>query len=86
MDVDRAGLVDLDEDTETLNEYSDDDEDNWMRLHPDDELASHHELLAVRQTFQDDIDLLDTTMVAEYADEIFNHMEELEVGSEEEGC
>lgn len=62
-------------------EEEEDDEDDWIRM-PDEDMAKAHEQLAlVRSTFQDDIDMFDTTMVAEYADDIFRHMEELEVST-----
>lgn len=35
-------------------------------------------MTSVRSRFKDDVDMFDTTMVAEYADEIFEHMEYLE--------
>ena len=41
----------------------------------------HAEVERIRETFQDEIDPLDTTMVSEYADDIFEYMQELEVGS-----
>ncbi|KAF6757261.1 cyclin [Ephemerocybe angulata] len=36
------------------------------------------EVDAVREHFEDEVDMYDTTMVSEYADEIFQYMEELE--------
>lgn len=95
MDVDRVaaevqyGLEDLvdieDEDTlgvsdGELDEDEFDDED-WLRMTAEEDMACQEELEAVRETFHDEIDLFDTTMVAEYAEEIFAHMEEMEVGS-----
>lgn len=58
------------------DEYDDDD---WLRMSEEEALMCREELDMVRSTFQDDIDMFDTTMVAEYADEIFGHMEQLEV-------
>lgn len=93
MDVDKLApaladdMLDMDDEA-TLGAMSDgdmeeeeeyDDED-WLRMSDEEEYAAHAELDMVRKTFQDDIDLFDTTMVAEYADDIFAHMEELEVG------
>ncbi|TXT10802.1 hypothetical protein VHUM_02307 [Vanrija humicola] len=95
MDVDKLApaladdMLDMDDEA-TLGAMSDgdmeeeeeeyDDED-WLRMSEDEEYAAHAELDMVRKTFQDDIDLFDTTMVAEYADDIFAHMEELEIAT-----
>ena len=38
-------------------------------------------LAAIRETFEDEVDPYDTTMVSEYADEIFEYMADLEVRS-----
>lgn len=67
---------DMDEDED--DEFDDED---WLRMSPEEELAARQELMAVKDTFQDDIDMFDTTMVAEYADEIFAHMEEMELAT-----
>jgi molecular chaperone GrpE (heat shock protein) len=37
------------------------------------------EVQEVREHFEEEVDMYDTTMVSEYADEIFQYMEELEV-------
>jgi hypothetical protein len=37
------------------------------------------ELQAIRETFHDEVDMFDTTMVSEYAEEIFEYMCDLEV-------
>jgi len=37
------------------------------------------EVDAIREHFEEEVDMFDTTMVSEYADEIFKYMEELEV-------
>ena len=37
------------------------------------------QLQAIRENFQDEVDMLDTTMVSEYAEEIFEYMCDLEV-------
>lgn len=66
----------MDEDED--DEYDDED---WLRMSPEEELSARQELAAVKDTFQDDIDMFDTTMVAEYADEIFAHMEEMELAT-----
>lgn len=74
--MDDEGTVTGASDDEEL-EYDDDD---WMRMSEEEALMCRAELDDVQATFQDEIDLYDTTMVAEYADEIFGHMERLEVG------
>lgn len=89
MDFGPDSLVDFDDeatlggmsDVEGDDLLDDDeyDEDNWLRMTEEDERVCLEEIQAVREVFQDDVDLFDTTMVAEYADEIFAHMEELEV-------
>lgn len=75
-EFDEADMPDSDEMEDDDDEFDDED---WLRLSPGTDLAARQEIQAVKDTFQDDIDLFDTTMVAEYADEIFAHMEELEV-------
>lgn len=40
----------------------------------------HAEIERIRETFEDEVDPLDTTMVSEYAEDIFEYMQELEVG------
>lgn len=95
MDVDRLGAasavqVDFEglisdgfggEDRGSDGELEDEEEDleDWLRMSPEEEHACQVELQSIRDIFQDDVDHFDTTMVAEYADEIFAHMEELEV-------
>lgn len=55
------------------------DDDNWLRMSEEETARAEQELALVRSTFQDDVDMFDTTMVAEYADDIFSHMGYLEV-------
>lgn len=59
-------------------EDADDDEDNWMTLTREQQLEVAETLHRVRESFEDEIDFHDTTMVAEYSDDIFAYMEELE--------
>ncbi|KAL1408728.1 B-type cyclin [Vanrija albida] len=94
MDLDKLApaladdMLDMDDEA-TLGAMTDDsmddeeeyDDEDWLRMTEEDEYAAHAELDMVRKSFQDDIDLFDTTMVAEYADDIFAHMEELEVAT-----
>lgn len=90
MDVDATRLdtiVHMDaqfDDQDSTGEMSDeeeeeeDDEEDWVKLPEEDAIKAHDELQLIRSTFQDDVDMFDTTMVAEYADDIFRHMEQLE--------
>ena len=66
------------EDEEDEDEDEGDDMDDWLRLDEAEAREADQHVAWVRSNFRDDVDLLDTTMVAEYADEIFAHMEELE--------
>lgn len=90
MDVDngvvaRDEMLEMDDESNTVSGLSDEegefDEDDWLRLSEEEALLARAELDDIQEHFQDDIDLLDTTMVAEYADEIFAHMERLEVST-----
>lgn len=87
MDVDTKRPHDVPstvEEEESLEDVSDeeeedeDDEDDWLRMSEEAAAAAEQELAMVRSAFKDDVDMFDTTMVAEYADEIFAHMERLE--------
>jgi len=60
-------------------EEEEDDEDDWIRLNDEDMAQVAEQLDVIRSSFKDDVDMFDTTMVAEYAEDIFKHMEELEV-------
>jgi G2/mitotic-specific cyclin 1/2 len=68
---------------EELSEEEDEEEDeeDWTKMSEEEEVRAAQQLAMVRATFHDDIDMFDTTMVAEYADEIFNHMEHLEIAT-----
>lgn len=57
------------------------DQDDWLCLTREQAYHAQAELDDVRARFVDDIDELDCTMVAEYADEIFALMGTLEVSS-----
>jgi hypothetical protein len=65
-----------DEDTMDADEY---DPEDWLYLSPDRQARSEAQVNAIRETFQDEVDEWDTTMVSEYADEIFAYMESMEV-------
>lgn len=58
-----------------------DDEEDWLRLTPGKAQQVMNDLIHVKETFQDEVDLFDTTMVAEYAEDIFHHMSVLEVST-----
>ncbi|WWC71676.1 uncharacterized protein I206_105634 [Kwoniella pini CBS 10737] len=66
------------EDESEEDEMEEEDEEDWLRMSEEDAYAAQEQLDLIRSTFKDDVDLFDTTMVAEYADEIFGHMEVLE--------
>ncbi|KAK1927007.1 putative cyclin-dependent protein kinase regulator [Papiliotrema laurentii] len=59
-------------------EEEEEDDEDWLRMTEEESLEVAQQLHQVRSTFQDEVDLYDTTMVAEYADDIFQHMEALE--------
>lgn len=77
-------VLDVSDGAEELDEEEEDEEDeeadlhDWTVLSPDAQDQATMELESIRAVFKDDIDLFDTTMVAEYADDIFAHMEEME--------
>ncbi|KAF7327887.1 Cyclin N-terminal domain-containing protein [Mycena kentingensis (nom. inval.)] len=50
----------------------------WPDISPERALQYQKEVQAIRDAFHDDVDIYDTTMVSEYADEIFDYMNELE--------
>lgn len=58
-----------------------DDEDDWLALTEEQQIEVENTLTHVRETFDDEVDMYDTTMVAEYADDIFFYMSDLEVSS-----
>lgn len=64
--------------SDAANEFEVDDED-WTLLSEEQELLAEEEIQRVKAEFFDEVDMFDTTMVAEYADDIFTFMEELEV-------
>jgi hypothetical protein len=51
----------------------------WPEISTDRAMKCRREIDAIRQTFEDDVDMYDTTMVSEYSDEIFDYMYDLEV-------
>lgn len=63
------------EDTMDADEY---DPEDWLYLTPERLARSEVQVNAIRDTFKDEVDEWDTTMVSEYADEIFAYMESME--------
>lgn len=55
------------------------DPENWMMLDPNEESEAQRELEEIRKEFREELDFWDTSMVAEYSDEIFAYMAQLEV-------
>lgn len=51
----------------------------WPALSPEAASRYKQEIDRIQATFHDEVDMFDTTMVSEYADEIFEYMERLEV-------
>jgi len=52
----------------------------WPDVATEQALRYQKEVQAIRERFEDEIDMYDTTMVSEYAEEIFEYMCDLEVG------
>ncbi|KAJ1307689.1 hypothetical protein OPQ81_001780 [Rhizoctonia solani] len=63
------------EDSMEADEY---DPEDWLYLSPDRLARSEAQVSSIRETFKDEVDEWDTTMVSEYADEIFAYMESME--------
>jgi hypothetical protein len=51
----------------------------WPEVSTSRRQQYEREVQAVRKHFEEEVDMYDTTMVSEYADDIFQYMEELEV-------
>lgn len=52
----------------------------WPEISTERAERCRREIDAIRETFDDEVDMYDTTMVSEYSDEIFEYMCDLEVG------
>ena len=52
----------------------------WPEASPEKAERYRRQVQAIRDVFEDEPDMYDTTMVSEYSDEIFQYMSELEVG------
>lgn len=57
------------------------DPNNWLALDPADEAESQRLLAEIQAEFEDEVDMWDTTMVAEYQEEIFEYMSRLELAT-----
>lgn len=51
----------------------------WPDMDTERAMRHYHEVADIQRTFEDEVDVFDTTMVSEYSDEIFQYMNELEV-------
>ena len=51
----------------------------WPDVDTEKALRHYKEVAEVQRTYQDEVDIFDTTMVCEYSDDIFKYMSELEV-------
>lgn len=51
----------------------------WPDVSTDKAIRYRKEVNAIREVFEDEVDMYDTTMVSEYAEEIFDYMCDLEV-------
>jgi hypothetical protein len=68
-----------DDEEEDEQDFEDEeDEEDWLRMSEEEAIKCEQELGMIRSVFHDEVDAFDTTMVAEYADDIFAHMEDLE--------
>jgi G2/mitotic-specific cyclin 2 len=52
----------------------------WPEVSTDRAARYRREVDAIREVFEDEVDMYDTTMVSEYAEDIFDYMGGLEVG------
>jgi hypothetical protein len=55
------------------------DPDDWLALRETIKRDAEQKILEIRKDYREELDLWDISMVAEYSDEIFEYMEELEV-------
>ena len=60
--------------------YDDHTEYIWPEASPERAERYRRQVQAIRDVFEDEPDMYDTTMVSEYSEEIFQYMSELEVG------
>lgn len=50
----------------------------WPNIDTDRAMRHHKQVAKIQESFEDEVDIYDTTMVSEYADDIFQYMSELE--------
>lgn len=55
------------------------DPEDWLALRTTIKREAERRVIEVQKDYKEEVDLWDTSMVAEYSDEIFAYMEELEV-------
>lgn len=55
----------------------------WPDVDTDKAMRHYKEVTDIQSTYQDEVDIFDTTMVSEYSDEIFKYMLDLEVSCRE---
>lgn len=75
-------MLDIDDDEEEDNHNELDSSSkpaSWPQVSPQRAERYRQEVEAIREVFEDEQDMFDTTMVSEYAEEIFVYMNELEV-------
>lgn len=90
-----ANLLAIEQEVEAMVGVEDSDEENeveetallsakeprmWPEVATERALRYQKEVQSIREAFEDEVDMFDTTMVSEYAEEIFEYMCELEVG------
>ena len=75
---DGSSVGEVSDEEEEEEEEEEEDDDDWLRMSEEDMIRNDIELADVKSRFEDE-DMFDTTMVAEYAEDIFKHMEELEL-------
>lgn len=51
----------------------------WPDVDTERAMRHYREIAEIQETFEDEVDYLDTTMVSEYSEEIFKYMNDLEV-------
>jgi G2/mitotic-specific cyclin 1/2 len=76
---DGSSVGEVSDEEEEEEEEEEEDDDDWLRMSEEDMIRNDIELADVKSRFEDEVDMFDTTMVAEYAEDIFKHMEELEL-------
>jgi G2/mitotic-specific cyclin 2 len=76
-----AAMVEADSDSEPEIEATPDVKAVrvWPEVSTERAQRYQREIQEIRRRFEDEVDMYDTTMVSEYAEEIFEYMEEMEV-------